>query len=450
MDVEEATNKQSELREAVDQWKKNNPGWEDTEPMNLLRSKVAKKTYTGYKSVLPVYLQWEDKLPDKIMAEREAHLRSDDRKQRFYYEDRMDDFKQHLIDHHYSASTIKNYLSRVAGLFSNNRLDLNLDKTFWKRADKSASELAQALETTKRYPDNDEMRLIIELGNNQQTLAILLGYQCGLVPADIVTLTWERLNLDLETEEREFIHVENVREKTGALHVFILNPDLLHYLRAHWIDTGKPTSGWVFEGYKGTSMSPRNLNQYFKDMSVKTLGETRGSQLVFKDLRDSYNEAILDSNVNEEIKDTLMGHLRESAKANYSISLGTLVRTYREKIFPKLAVNGWRLKQKASEVDKLAQAVDKLRDALSQVERENTAYKTRVDNLQRQVTQLLENEEHKEKQVERLRNYIHDIVETAEDPGSEIWKVFNTLPDEDFDLFIIPYELTKKKAKPIE
>ncbi|MCK4583423.1 tyrosine-type recombinase/integrase [Candidatus Bathyarchaeota archaeon] len=234
------------------------------------------------------------------------------------------------------------------------------------------------------------MRLIIELGNNQQTLAILFGYQCGLVPADIVSLTWERLNIDFESEEREFIHVENVREKTGALHVFILNPDLLHYLRAQWIDTGKPRSGWVFEGYKGSSMSPRNLNQFFKDMSVKTLGETRGSQLVFKDLRDSYNEAILDSDVNEEIKDTLMGHLRESAKANYSISMGTMVRTYREKIFPRLAVNGWRLKQKASEVDKLAKAVEGLRDVLTQVERENTAYKTRIDNLQTELARIEE------------------------------------------------------------
>lgn len=289
------------------------------------------------------------------------------------------------------------------------------------------------------------MRLIIELGNNQQTLAILLGYQCGLVPADIVTLTWERLNLDLETEEREFIHVENVREKTGALHVFILNPDLLHYLRAHWIDTGKPTSGWVFEGYKGTSMSPRNLNQYFKDMSIKALGETRGSQLVFKDLRDSYNETILDSNVNEEIKDTLMGHLRESAKANYSISMGTVVRTYREKIFPKLAVNGWRLRKKASEVDELRKAVEGLRDASTQVEQENSSYKVRIDNMQTQVNRLLKIEENREEQVERLREYIYNVVLESDDPSSEIWKIFATLPDEDFDHFIIPYELSKKK-----
>ena len=57
-----------------------------------------------------------------------------------------------------------------------------------------------------------------------------------------MTLTWERLNLDWETVQRGFVYVENVREKTGALHVFVLNPDLLHYLKAHWVDLGKPSS----------------------------------------------------------------------------------------------------------------------------------------------------------------------------------------------------------------
>jgi hypothetical protein len=36
-----------------------------------------------------------------------------------------------------------------------------------------------------------------------------------------MSLRWERLNVDFESEEREFIHVENVRERPGALHVFI-------------------------------------------------------------------------------------------------------------------------------------------------------------------------------------------------------------------------------------
>jgi len=108
-------------------------------------------------------------------------------------------------------------------------------------------------------------------------------------------------------------------------HVIILNPDILHFLKAHWLASEKPSTGWIFEGYKGTAMNPRNLNHFFKELSVKALGEHRGGELMFKDLRDSFNEVILDSEVN---------------------------------------------------------AVDELKNALAHVESENSAYKTRVDALQ--------------------------------------------------------------------
>ena len=382
--VNEIEEKRSELRKAVKQWKKENPFWEDSDSIQTVKSRVDEGTFENYKTVIPMFCQWEGKTPDEIIKEREIHWRHEDRKKRYYYEDRMEEFKQFLVEHHYGANTIKNYLGKVAGFFSNNRLNLNLPNTFWRRADKTVSELAQAIAPTKRYLDNDEIRLILELASNQQKLAILLGYQCGLLPSDIVSLTWEKLNLDWD-DERDFIHVENMREKTGAKHVFVLNPDLFHYLRAHWVDIEKPESGWVFRGYRDSNMTRRNLNQFFKELAVKALGESQGKELVFKDLRDCYNEAILDSGVNEEVKDTLMGHLRESAKSSYSISTATVLREYREKIFPKIAVDGWRLRQKASEADELRIAVEGLRDALTNVEQENSSYKVRVDNLQKKL-----------------------------------------------------------------
>jgi len=55
---------------------------------------------------------------------------------------------------------------------------------------------------------------------------------------------------------------------------------------------------------------------------------------------------------------------------------------------PKLAVNGWSLKQKASEVDVLVKSVDGLKTALSQLEAENSVYKTRIDNLQTSMVEM--------------------------------------------------------------
>jgi len=113
---------------------------------------------------------------------------------------------------------------------------------------------------------------------------------------------------------------------------------------------------------------------------------------------------------------------RTRAEANYSISMGTMVRTYREKIFPRLAVNGWRLKQKASEVDKLAEAVEKLRDALTQVERENTAYKTRVDNLQSDLARI-EEEKVSREALRSLEDRYESVLSYMKSLG-EVFDVF--------------------------
>ena len=418
VDSEEAKVIKSKIRKAVSKWKTDNPDWEKSESMKHLESKVSPNTFKNYRSILPLFCHWENTTPEQMISRRENQYRSNDKKERYYYEDKLSEFQQFLVEGHYKPKSIKTILSRVSGFFANHRLDLNMDPSFWRKADKQSSELVQSLEVTRRYPDNDEVRLILDLASNLESLAILLGYQAGLLPSDIVTLTWERLNLDLDNEERDFIHVENMRDKTGALHVFILNPDLLHFIRIQWIEQGKPDGGWVFKGYKGSPMVTRNLGHFFRNHAIKALGEVRGSQLVFKDLRDSYNETILDSNVNEEIKDTLMGHLRESAKASYSLSIASVVRIYREEIFPKLAVNGWRLEQKASKVDQLIVEIQELRSALTQVETENSGYKTRLDNLQNQFTELTTNSDKSQSDIEFMKNQ-NEILQKA---LGRLWK----------------------------
>jgi len=178
--MEEAQNKKQELRENVNAWKKKHPEWLNSEAMETAKSKLTPRTYQGYTSVLPIFCYFMDKTPQQIIEEREQHYKSDDRKIRYFYEDKLEEFRQFLVEHHYGARTIKAYLGRVAGLFSNNRLDLLLDKSFWAKSNKISSDIAQAIQTTKRYPDNDEMRLIVELADNQQALGILFGYHCGL------------------------------------------------------------------------------------------------------------------------------------------------------------------------------------------------------------------------------------------------------------------------------
>ena len=104
----------------------------------------------------------------------------------------------------------------------------------------------------------------------------------------------------------------------------------------------------------------------------------RGSKLQFKDLRQSYNEAILDAQVQPEVKDTLMGHICKGSKASYSISSASVAKIYQDKIFSKLAINGWLLK-------KHAEGYPELKTAIGQLESENNALRTRVNLLQEKV-----------------------------------------------------------------
>ena len=75
LDVEEAQTKKVELRKEVDKWKEKHPDWENDESVQTVKSKVEEGTFTGYRSILPILFYWEDKTPDEIISEREAHLR---------------------------------------------------------------------------------------------------------------------------------------------------------------------------------------------------------------------------------------------------------------------------------------------------------------------------------------------------------------------------------------
>ena len=370
-----------EVKASVKTWKSRNEGWENSESLAVVKKQVTDSTFKSYLTNLSVYLSWANTTPDEMISNRMKHLKSDDKSIRFFYEDSMTDFKAYLVAKHYKASSIKTMLSRVSGLFANHRLTLTMEPSFWKRSDKIASEVVESMVETRRYPDNDEVRAIIELANNVDRLAITLSYQTGLMPIDIVGLTWTQLNIDFNTEVRDFVYVENTRQKTHALHLIVLSPDALAGLKAEWIAQGEPTTGYVFQSRKnpGKPLQSQSIARRFKDYAVKATK----NPYMFRHLRQSYNEAILDSEVSDEVKATLMGHVRKGSKASYSISSPSVVRIYKENIFDKLTVNGWLLKQQA-------QGYPELKNAINALERENAEYKTRIDSLQAQVIDVFD------------------------------------------------------------
>jgi len=143
------------------------------------------------------------------------------------------------------------------------------------------------------------------------------------------------------------------------------------------------------------------LNKRFNDLAEKALGKERASEITFKNLRDSYNEILLDSGIEQEIKDVLMMHKRTSAKSRYPVSVGTIIREFQEKVFPLISIDGWRLEGRAAKTEELTRRVVELEKALNQVEEENASYKTRINALHNNIEK---NEEKWRIEVQKIWN----------------------------------------------
>ena len=128
INTEEAKKIKSEtrsvIRKNVTKWKTENPDWASSESMTYLENKVSPNTFTSYKSILPLFCHWEKTTPDQMITLRETQYRSEERKERYYFEDRLIEFQQFLVEGHYKPKSIKTILSRVSGFFTNHRLDL--------------------------------------------------------------------------------------------------------------------------------------------------------------------------------------------------------------------------------------------------------------------------------------------------------------------------------------
>ena len=388
--MEDVKEIQKRLREKVDQWKANHPEWEDAESLKEVERRVSPKTFHGYRSLLPIFFYWESKTPQAIMIERETQLKSEDRKVRGYYEGRLWEYKKFLMSHHYTPNSVKQRLGKVAGFFTSNNMKLNLPKTFWSKAAES-SELGESTQKTKRPPDNAEVRMILELADNQESLAICLAYQCGLTPIDVVTQRWEALNYDFEGETTEFSFFKIKRNKTGEEAFCVINPDIKHYAKTVWKESGKLKAGWVFQGYKGERLQTQSITKAFNTLAEKALGKDRADQITIKDLRDSFNQTLLDTEIETEIKDRLMGHKLDSARGAYKYSDATVVRIYEEQIFKRLTVNGWKYEKAKDMITEMTQRMEDLENALRHLESENRAYKTRTDSLQEELEEHIEN-----------------------------------------------------------
>jgi len=406
MSKEEIRAKKKELRDSVNRWKVEHPKWEDSKFIEAVKPHVSKSTFDGVLYNLPFFCYFMDKTPDEIMNERLVQIRSDDQEERMHYENKFVEFRNFLQSHHYTGNSVKNRLGKIAGWFTNNGTKLMLPSNFWKRA-KRASKKVEDFTEKIRLIDNSEIRLIIDIADNECALATLLGSQNGMLPDDITDLTWERIGLT-PVSEKNFSYFLYNRKKTYEKHFVVINPDIKYFLKLVWLESGKPESGYILRGHQD-SMHPGSLSHKFKEAARKALGK-RGEDIKFKDLRDYYNSVLLRADLPDQYKKVLFGHKPSGEEGSYEYSKADLLLKYQENVFKLCSVNGFDQKVRTAQIEQLTKKIDALTNALTYVEKENSAYKIRVDNLQ-------ENYEKVSTNLERINNLLENLPEvlTSED-----------------------------------
>ena len=70
--------------------------------------------------------------------------------------------------------------------------------------------------------------------------------------------------------------------------------------------------------FRGDKLQTRHPNEWRRASSIKALGERRGGGIMFKDLRDSFNDVIKSKDeLKQESADRLMGHSPKGSRGEY-------------------------------------------------------------------------------------------------------------------------------------
>ena len=182
----------------------------------------------------------------------------------------------------------------------------------------SAVELPERVTQVRRKTFTPaQVQRLLDQADAEWRTVILLGYYCGLRLSDATALTWE--NVDF-TNRKLVLEIK----KTGDHLELPLHPSLEHHLQALAGDKGGPLSPELASvstsGRSGLSrrflavMTRAEISNESKDIG----GQRSLSQLSFHALRTSFNSALHNQGVSQEVRKKLTGHKSDAVNDRYT------------------------------------------------------------------------------------------------------------------------------------
>lgn len=248
----------------------------------------------NYYRNLPNYFLYLDEDPDTVIKNRRRHISQEDPEKAEFYERKTKTYINKLIGEGYAGSGITSVLGRIQGFFANNsrRYSLGIGRL----------RIPKARVTQKYSPDNMEARQLYAVADcSRDRLILTLMYQHGPAPIDVSELCCS----DLPREP--WTYFEKSRSKTGEIWRAVSTPDTTEALNNYLKIRGAVKSSEPLfrsrEGYLDNEGVSRVISELIKKAGFSNIKGFKPTSL-----RDAFEDALVDANVNHKVKEALMGH----------------------------------------------------------------------------------------------------------------------------------------------
>ena len=306
--------------------------------------------------------------PTEQIMKRMKDLRSDNPQVRGFFEDKLIEFMHLLETQSIKSTTIHRKLSAIRSFFTHNRLKLQFARGQLRPRVNESEKVTQ-----EWILANEEIRALYSVASVRNRALLLCLYQSGFSPIDVSKLNIEHLRQGQKTvyETEDHLYIDKLREKTSIHQKTCVSSECVFDIQNMLKERGSPKTGALFVSEKGMRLSPRFINDAMKSLCEKAHGKQLCKEFKTKNLRDSYNDALLRADIKQELKDVLMGHKRLGARGHYHCSPTTIKETY-QKAFKSLSINhGTQTKQALKQVQQsiigLSQTIAKQQDQINEL-----------------------------------------------------------------------------------
>src|SRR5450759_1770786 len=304
---------------------------EDFESIKRATSTLNRVTKANYYRVLPEYFLFLKMNPDQVLEQRKQDLASSNYEDTESLERKTIEYLRTLIDvKGYTGRGVNGVKSRIGGFYANNSKRFAIDLRKLK--------VSKARKYAKYSPTNEEVRHLYGLADcSRDRLIIALMYQNGLCPVDLSLLEVGDLPLDPWT------YYEKSRSKTGEMWRSATTPDisleLKHYLKIRETQVKNIETKALLIGREGALDNQAISNLMF--LLIKKSGLNVQDGFKPTALRDAFEDALVEANVNHKVKESLMGH-SGGIENEYGGHRNLMVNTVEalKKTYPLMTLNG--------------------------------------------------------------------------------------------------------------